>query len=434
MNTIDTVLYDRLGVAPSAKPEEIKKQYRKLAVEWHPDKKGPEAKEKFQEIAEAYEILSDAEKRSTYDKLGWEAYKKRGGAAAATSQADAQRMAQNIFEQIFGRNAPFASSRPKTHDIQTELFVPLQDFMLGRTLGIDLYTEVICKGCLGTGCAEGKEPPVCAQCRGAKTILQQINPFFQVQSTCPSCNGRGKVASLSDQCKSCNGKRVVRQLRKIKIRVKPGMVSGTIIEFPEHANEWPDHDTGKFIAVLKDADPNNPDHSALAKEQSLRGEDEKEEDSVRQARADYNEISHMLGQRPFCRQSPTSANLELVKPITLEECLLGAQFTIVTLEGKSLALKTPDLTVIHPSSDKLVVPGHGLPIDGNLSARGSIIVKFELQLPVGPICKDSKSQKLFRKALKQVLGASHQPKSKRIEGEVETKTQWVRHSDQYMNQ
>lgn len=437
---VDNVLYDRLGVSRQAKLEEIKRQYRKLAVEWHPDKKGEDGKEKFQDIVEAYEILLNPDKRALYDTLGLEEYKKNG------TRSDSQNMAQNIFQRAFANGGNFQfhfthmpNVRPRTADIQVNMYIPLQDFMLGRTIGIQLYTERICKDCQGKGTEGGKEPSVCGECKGAKILPRRVGPLL-LHITCPTCGGRGQSVAAADQCKSCGGKRVTKQGRNVKIPILPGALVGTRMEFKEHANEWPDHETGNLIAILQDADPNNPEHD---KQQSLKEEDAKEEDEIKQARADYTEISQLLEQRPFRRQSPTLANLELVKPITLEECLLGAHFSIVTLDGAKLSLKTPSLTVIQTSSDKMVVPGWGLPKEPmtspltsltSLSARGDIIIHFELQLPIGPISKDPKTHKLLRKALRQVFCETLGAKSKRVEGEIETKTQWIRYGDQFVKQ
>lgn len=438
--SVDSILYDRLGLSQAATLDDIKKGYRKLAVQWHPDKNPgvAEAKVKFQEIAEAYEILSDPDKRKRYDQVGWSAYKNSGiGTGGSGTTSGMANMADNLFRTFFGMATGMGNGMgnavKKTPDILREIYIPLQDFALGRTIGLQLLTDMLCTDCKGSGCANGKSIQTCGVCNGTKIVFQQINAVFRIPAVCQGCMGKGTIVSPGDECKTCMGYKVTKQARKLRVDIRPGMLPGTRIEFLEHANEFPDHETGKFIVLLQDADPTNPRHMAMAKEQTLRAEDEKESEQIKQARADFVELQGMLDQKPLQRESPSSYNLELVKPITLEECILGAHFSVVLLDGQVISVKTPEHSIIHPETDKIILPHLGLPETERERMRGDLIIKFELQLPAGGgISKDSKSRRLFRKALKQVLGPSYTPISKRVDGAIECQGKWVRQADQFL--
>eukprot|EP01114_Cavostelium_apophysatum_P012483 TRINITY_DN27_c1_g1_i2.p1 TRINITY_DN27_c1_g1~~TRINITY_DN27_c1_g1_i2.p1 ORF type:complete len:261 (+),score=53.63 TRINITY_DN27_c1_g1_i2:129-911(+) len=209
----ETELYERLEIPPTATVDEIKKAYKKLAIKHHPDKNqnNPEAAEKFKEIGEAYEILSDEKKRQTYDKYGKEALKEGGFHA---------HNAEDIFSQFFGGGG-FGSffggggrqGPKKGENIAHELQVTLEDLYKGKTSKLAVQRNIICSKCSGSGAKPGVEVGKCKSCegRGVKIIIKQMGPMIQqMQSVCNDCGGKGETVKEADKCTECKGKKVIK--------------------------------------------------------------------------------------------------------------------------------------------------------------------------------------------------------------------------------
>lgn len=217
--------YEVLGVRREADDEEIKKAYRKLAFDYHPDRNvgDPEAEQKFKEAAEAYEILRDPEKRRRYDRYGHAGLE---GLNVPNFQ-DAQSVFDlfgDIFGDIFGgrrRHGPQAG-----RDIEVELEVDLVVAYRGASRAITIPRHENCSECSGNGCRRGTQPGICRRCGGHGVVIQSQG-FFRVQQTCRGCGGRGSV--ITDPCPACQGRgRVVAQ-RTLEITIPPGVDTGTRI-------------------------------------------------------------------------------------------------------------------------------------------------------------------------------------------------------------
>jgi len=232
--------YEILGVTKEATEEEIKKSYRKLAMKYHPDKNSePEAEEKFKEISEAYAVLSDADKRSSYDRFG------HAGFDSRYSQEDIFRGADfsdfgDIFGDIFGSIFGGGSRQrgpQRGEDLQYELRMTFQEAFTGKTVEIDVPKIVSCDNCSGTGAKPGTNAKSCPECRGSGRVTRTVQtPFGNMmsQSTCPACHGNGKF--IETPCPKCSGKGKVRASKKIQVTVPAGADNGMRLRFPGEGN------------------------------------------------------------------------------------------------------------------------------------------------------------------------------------------------------
>jgi molecular chaperone DnaJ len=221
--------YEILGVAKNVDQDTIKKAYRKLAMQFHPDKNpgNAEAEEKFKEAAEAYEVLSDTEKRSRYDRFGHQAFQ-QGGRGGFQNAEDIFSSFGDIFEDFFGgggRSQGRGSTQPRRGaDLRymTEIF--LKDVISGSEKEIEFDTEESCSPCSGSGAEKGSKPEGCPTCGGSGQVVRQQG-FFSMASTCPTCRGEGVM--IKNPCKSCRGTGRSKAHRKIQVTIPPGVDTGT---------------------------------------------------------------------------------------------------------------------------------------------------------------------------------------------------------------
>ncbi|CAG2211198.1 dnaJ homolog subfamily A member 2-like [Mytilus edulis] len=339
----DSKLYDILGVSRSAQDNEIKKAYYKLAKEYHPDK-NPEAGEKFKEISFAYEVLSNADKRETYDRYGLQGLKEGAGSSGGFPD-----IFGDLFGGIFGGGSPFGGGfggmggprrgRRKGEDTYHPLKVTLEDLYNGKTSKLQLSKTTICTKCSGVGGKQGAMHR-CKTCngRGVKVTLRQLGPGMvqQMQSICPDCRGEGETISEKDKCKECKGKKVTQQTKVLEVHVDKGMKDNQKIPFRGEGDQLPDIEPGDVIIVLQ-----TQDHEVFTRE----------------------------GEDLLCSYT-----------LSLTEALCGFQFTLKQLDGRDLLIKNPPGQVIHPGSVK-VVKGEGMSVYRNPFEKGDLIVKFDITFP-----------------------------------------------------
>ncbi len=227
--------YEILGVEKTADGEAIKKAYRKLAMQFHPDKNPGDkaAEEKFKEAAEAYEILSDPEKRAKYDRFGKGAFSSGGfGGGGFANANDIFSHFSEIFSDIFnggvserGSQSQRRSGSPRRGgDLRYITEVNLKNVIEGIEKNIEFDTEDNCSICHGTGAEKGSGSVTCQTCHGQGQVIRQQG-FFTMASTCPTCAGEGYV--IKDPCKKCRGRGRVMQHRKIRLTIPSGVDSGT---------------------------------------------------------------------------------------------------------------------------------------------------------------------------------------------------------------
>ena len=224
--------YDVLGVAKNASDDEIKKAYRKLAMKFHPDRNPDDktAEEKFKEAKEAYEVLSDADKRAAYDQFGHEGVNPQGGpggfggfggGAGGFDFSD-------IFEGIFGGAAGGAGRGGRSNvyrgaDLRYNLEITLEEAARGTETKIRIPTLDECETCHGTGAKPGTEPSTCPTCQGHGQVRMQQG-FFSIQQTCPRCHGSGKI--ISEPCGTCHGQGRIKKHKTLSIKIPAGVDDG----------------------------------------------------------------------------------------------------------------------------------------------------------------------------------------------------------------
>jgi molecular chaperone DnaJ len=220
--------YQVLDVPRTANEADINKAYRRLAMKFHPDRNPDdnEATEKFKEVKEAYEVLTDAQKRAAYDQFGHAGVDgMRGGAGGAGfDPRDAfGDIFGDVFGDIFGVGRRGRSQVYRGADLRYELELSLEKAVFGDTVNIDFATLAECGECAGSGSVKGAKPATCETCRGAGQVRMQQG-FFTVQQTCPRCNGRGQV--VTDPCGSCRGQGRVRKQKTLAVKVPAGVDTG----------------------------------------------------------------------------------------------------------------------------------------------------------------------------------------------------------------
>ncbi|MBI5489918.1 MAG: molecular chaperone DnaJ [Deltaproteobacteria bacterium] len=219
--------YEVLGVERDASPEELKRSYRKLAIQYHPDKNpgDPKAEERFKELAEAYQVLGDAAKRARYDRFGHAA---AGGAAGSPFQdVDVQNVA-DFFESIFGDVLGMGRERRQRRgrDLRVDIVLDLEEAARGVDRELDLTRRVPCGTCGGSGAAEGAKSRTCATCGGSgQRRIQQ--GFFVLARPCNVCDGSGQV--VTRPCADCEGTGTVRKEAKVPVSIPAGIESGQAV-------------------------------------------------------------------------------------------------------------------------------------------------------------------------------------------------------------
>lgn len=224
--------YEILEVSKTATSEEIKKAYRKKAIQFHPDKNpgDKDAEEKFKEAAEAYEILSDDQKRARYDRYGHEAPGGFGGHSGGFSMDDIFSQFGDIFGGHFGGFGGFGQRGPRVNkgtDLRVKVKLSLKDIANGVEKKIKVNKYVACSHCHGTGAEDSSAYQTCSTCKGSGVVTRVVNTLLgqmQSQSTCPACNGEGKV--ITKKCSHCSGEGIVREDEVISINIPAGVAEG----------------------------------------------------------------------------------------------------------------------------------------------------------------------------------------------------------------
>ena len=253
--------YEVLGVTKSSSVDEIKQQYRKLALKFHPDRNNSsDAPEHFKEISEAYAVLSNTEKRQLYDQHG------HAGVDSRYSSEDIFQGARgnfsdifgrggggfdSIFESIFGRGGGFSFSQERGSDILYETSVTLEDVLHGKKMEIDLKKQIQCDICHGSGCKPGTNKRTCVTCNGQGQVQQRRNmgfASFVTAVSCSVCRGQGSI--IETPCGECKGQGKKKGIKKVTFEIPPGIDSGDYT-VPEEGNEVPDGVNGDLIIRVR---------------------------------------------------------------------------------------------------------------------------------------------------------------------------------------
>lgn len=333
-----TRYYQLLGLSPGAESNEIKKAYRKMAMKEHPDKGGDP--EKFKEISQAYDVLSDPEKKQIYDEYGEDALKEGMGGGGGGGNVNPFDIFESFFGGGGGGGGRRGGGRRKGEDVAHPLKLSLEDLYKGVTKKLSLSKNVICAKCKGAGTKSGVGPVRCQACQGSgvKVSIRQIGPGMvqQMQSVCPDCRGQGVTVSDKDKCQECKGNKVTNQKKVLEVVVEKGMQHGQKITFPGEADEAPDTVPGAIIFVIQ-----------------------------------------MKDHPTFVRKG---SDLFLEKTITLREALCGFQSVITHLDGRQLLITQEEGEVVTPGSYKVILD-EGMPEKGRPFDKGRMFVHFTVKFP-----------------------------------------------------
>ena len=221
--------YDLLGAPKNASAEDLKKAYRKLAMQYHPDRNpgNHEAEHKFKEINEAYDILRDDQRRAAYDRFGHAAFDQGGASGGFDFGAGFSDIFDEMFGEILGGGARRAQQNAggaqRGADLRFDMDVTLEEAFVGVTKNITIPNAVTCDECNGSGAAAGTSPIDCTMCKGHGRVRAQQG-FFTVERTCPTCQGVGRV--IQSPCRKCNGQGRVRQQRTLAVEIPAGVEDG----------------------------------------------------------------------------------------------------------------------------------------------------------------------------------------------------------------
>ncbi|MBI4093219.1 MAG: molecular chaperone DnaJ [Candidatus Kerfeldbacteria bacterium] len=240
--------YQVLGVSKDATTEDIKRAFRRLAHQYHPDKSGGDAA-RFKEINEAYQTLSDPKKREQYDRFGttasqtggmnWQDFQRAGGFDFRTG-SDGFGDFGDIFGEVFGFGGRRRTSRPTGSDVEVELSIDFRESLFGTDKVLELSGLHVCSTCHGRGAAPGSAMVKCGTCDGSGVVEQVQQTFFiglRSQATCPTCNGSGEVPK--QKCKRCHGTGSVRGQRQLKITIPAGIDDGQSIRLKSQGQPGP---------------------------------------------------------------------------------------------------------------------------------------------------------------------------------------------------
>ena len=230
--------YEVLSVERTANDEQLKKSFRRLAMKFHPDRcpDDPAAQEKFKEAKEAYEVLSDAQKRTLYDQHGHAAFEHgMGGRGAGGFNGDVGDIFGDIFSDIFGMGGGGRGRARRGSDLRYLIELDLEEAVFGVDKQIEVPTLVECGSCTGSGSADGKTS-TCSTCKGHGRVRMQ-NGIFSIQQACPHCAGSGKV--ITNPCKECHGEGRVHDERTLSIKIPAGVDNGDRIRLAGQGEAGP---------------------------------------------------------------------------------------------------------------------------------------------------------------------------------------------------
>jgi molecular chaperone DnaJ len=308
--------YEVLEVERTASDAQLKAAFRKLAMQWHPDRNSADGSElKFKEINEAYEVLKDGDKRAAYDRFGHAAFEQGGGGQGGNFGADFGSAFSDLFEGIFGMGggARGRTGRERGADLRYNMEISLDEAYAGKAAQIRIPTSVSCEACSGTGAKSGTKPKTCPTCAGAGRI-RHAQGFFTLERTCPACQGRGQV--IDSPCPTCSGAGRVTRERMLAVNIPAGVEDGTRIR--------------------------------------LSGEGEA---GVRGGPAGDLYIFLSLTAHPFFQRD--GADLHCRVPISMVSAALGGEFEVPTIDGGKTRVKVPEGT---QSGRRFRLQDKGMPV------------------------------------------------------------------------
>ena len=350
--------YEVLGVERGVSAEEMKKAYRKLAMQFHPDKNpgDKKAEDKFKEIGEAYDVLSDENKRAAYDRHGHAAFQAGGGGGGRGGFHDPFDIFRevfggggggggSIFEEFFGGGRQRdRSGAIRGSDLQSNLQITLEEAARGVEKQVELERAHVCEKCTGTGSSKPGGVKSCPTCGGQGQVITSRG-FFQVQQACPDCSGSGQI--ISNPCSECRGQGRTEKSGRIKLRIPPGIAEGARLRSSGNGDAGfrggPAGDLYVVVSVRR--------HEVF----------EREEDDL------YCEV-----------------------PVSFAKATLGGELMVPTLDGKA-SLKIPAGT---QSATSFRLRHKGMP-RLNSSSKGDLLVRVQVEVPTNLNAEQKEKLKAF---------------------------------------
>jgi molecular chaperone DnaJ len=328
----DRDLYSVLGVGRKAGADEIKKAYRKLAREYHPDRNpgDKQAEERFKEVQAAYDTLSDPEKRRQYDAggmfsgFGGRGFGGAGGGGFTSDLGD-------IFSSFFGRRGGGQPAPARGRDLETDVHLSFEQAMHGAEIPVVAPKQATCVTCHGSGAKPGTAPITCPRC-GGRGIDTESQGFFSISQPCPRCGGSGQI--IESPCETCGGSGLTLQQKRYRVKVPPGVRDGSRIRVAGKGEDGPRGGPSGDLYVITRVTPS-----------------------------------------PVFRQR-ADGNLEVTIPITIAEAIQGATVEVPTLNGTK-RIRIPAGTQ-HGTIQRL--RGEGPPRAG-AKGRGDILYRLEIEVP-----------------------------------------------------
>jgi molecular chaperone DnaJ len=352
--------YKVLGVEKNASDEDIKKAYRKLAMQHHPDRnKGDsKAEEKFKEISEAYDVLKDADKRAAYDRFGSNGPMGGGGTGGAGFGAAFSDIFEDMFGDVMGGKRSTGPMRGS--DVQFSLDVTLEEAFKGKEAKIKIPTVQPCDSCGGTGSADGGRPEKCTSCDGSGRV-RATQGFFTIERTCPNCNGAGTI--IKSPCKKCGGAGRMRGEKTVNVSIPSGISEGQRVRL-----------TGEGEAGVRGGSP--------------------------------GDLYILIGIKPHAFFRRDGANLYCRVPIPMTTAALGGSVDVPTIDGERTKIKIPTGT---QTGQQLRVKTKGMTIMRS-EARGDMYIEVFVETPVNLDKKQTDLMKQLGEALEK-SGQKHTPES-----------------------
>jgi molecular chaperone DnaJ len=368
--------YEVLGVAKGASKDEIKRAYRKLAIQHHPDRNpgSTDAEEKFKEATEAYEILADERKRTAYDQYGFAGLNGMGGSSSQDFGTIFRGFEDifggdfsSFFDSFFGgggggtRTRRSARGGDRGSDLRYDLEISFPEAAFGTKSDITYARAEHCETCKGTGSDKGSGRRLCPSCGGSGQVRRNSG-FFSIASTCPGCGGEGEV--IDKPCPDCRGNGVVRRQRTVKVTIPPGIDDGKRLNLSGQgdmgSNGAPPGDLYVFIHV-----------------------------------------------QPHAFFERDGADLYCAVPISISQAALGADILVPTVDEKTIRVSVPAGT---QSGRLLRLRGEGLPELHSPSRRGDLYIKLVVRVPT----KLSGKAKELLKEYASVSGEEKSPRPIRL--------------------
>lgn len=354
--------YELLGIDRSASETEIKKAYRKMAMKYHPDRNPDDkaAEEQFKEVQKAYAVLSDPQKRATYDQFGHDAVEGGAGGFGGFSGGFGD-VFGDIFENIFsqGQGGGRQSRSQRGSDLQMTVQLTLEEAAKGKQIEITVPRHVGCNSCDATGAKKGSKPKSCETCNGIGQVRMQQG-FFSIQQTCPSCQGVGQV--VTDPCTNCHGSGRIRENKKLTVKIPAGVDTNDRVRL-----------TGEGEAGAYGGAP--------------------------------GDLYVQVSIKPHAIFERQDRDLLCEVPINFATATLGGQIEVPTLEGR-VTLKIPAET---QTGKSFRLRGKGVQ-SARSHSKGDLLCKIIVETPVQLDKKQKELLEQFQKSLDDSKH-SHSPKS-----------------------